>query len=50
MALEQMVGGLEERVFRTCCLQMILFYSMMQMWSNSFMFVCYFFVFRPWHD
>ena len=28
----------------------ILFYFVMQMWSNSFMFVCYFFVFRPWQD
>ena len=25
----------------------ILFYFVMQMWSNSFMFICYFFVFKP---
>jgi len=41
-----MVGRAVENVFHISCLQMILFFFVMQMWSKSFMFGCYYFVFR----
>ena len=40
------VGGVVENVFQICCLQMILFYFVMQLWSKFFIFGCCYFVFR----
>ena len=47
VVLGLMVGGVEGNAFHTYCLRMILFFFVTQMWSNSFMFVCYYFVFNP---
>ena len=40
VVLGLMVERVEGNVFHTCCLQIILFFYVMQRWSNTFMFVC----------